>query len=260
MFYQDNKKLIIGIFFLFFFLSINFVSAQPPFEDITPPSGLAIEVPIFEPIKVGEDFKFHVHVFNNSNGFPLFSGEGNEECNIHLYNFSGGGHTVEAQMGVDSNGIEYDYVIAGGNFSIPGQYAILVWCNNSYQGDFLEFPLYVTHAGEYLGENAKFVPLAQIGILALLFGLARVFDKKKWKIKMFFDLLAVLMAFITLNSIKIIASASSKLNTMGEMGFYIGFVLVGFLFLYLFIYSTIELVSYFKKKKDKKWSINFYAK
>lgn len=116
-----------------------------------------------------------------------------------------------------------------------------------------------TYTGEEPNTTQGIVLLAQLGIVALLFGFGRIFDKKKWKIKMFFDMLAALMGMVLINSVKIVSSQSFKLNQMGEMTFYIGFVLIGFLFLFLFINATIELINYFKDKKDKKWGTGIYA-
>jgi hypothetical protein len=110
-----------------------------------------------------------------------------------------------------------------------------------------------TYTGEGVSTSQSIVLIAQLGIMALLFGFGRIFDNKKWKIKMFFDMMATLMCMILINSVKIVSSQSFKLNQMGEAMFYIGFVLVGFLFLYLFINATLELINYFKDKKDKKW-------
>lgn len=113
----------------------------------------------------------------------------------------------------------------------------------------------VTNTGENVTPTQGLVLLAQLGVVALLFGLGRVFDVKKWKIKMFFDMLAALMTMVLINSLKIVSSQSFKLNTMGELAFIIGIVLVGFLFLYLFISATVEVIGYFKTKRKKRWGI-----
>lgn len=150
---KNILSLILGIFII---LSVfPLVNAQPPFESIDPPSGLAIEVPVIEPHELNTDFDFHVHVHNASTGYPLYSSNGDEECFIHLYNTTGGSHIVEAEMEVcPDNGIDYEYEVTGGNFSIPGQYAVVIWCNNSFQGDFLEFPFYVQTEEEIQANNS----------------------------------------------------------------------------------------------------------
>lgn len=112
-----------------------------------------------------------------------------------------------------------------------------------------------TSTGESVNTSQGLVLLAQLGVVALLFGLGRVFDTKKWKIKMLFDMLAALMTMVLINSLKIVSSQSFKLNQMAELSFIIGIVLVGFLFLYLFVYATIEVIQYFKKKKNDRWDI-----
>jgi len=114
----------------------------------------------------------------------------------------------------------------------------------------------VSSSGEILGINQSIVIIAQLGIVALFFGLGRAFAKGKWKIALFFDILSVLMSVVLLNSIKIIATQSENLGKMGEAGFTIGLIVLIFLFLYLFIYSLIEVFKYFKKQKRDKWSIS----
>ena len=142
-----RKKVLPIFIFLFVILSLSLVVAQPPFEALDTTDGLAIEVPITDYLQQYQDFKFHVHVQNSSNGVPMYSSNGEEECFLHLYNTTGS-HLVESEMGADGNGVDYDLRVLGGNFSVPGQYAVVIWCNNSFQGDFLEFPIMVTPTGE----------------------------------------------------------------------------------------------------------------
>lgn len=134
----------------------------------------------------------------------------------------------------------YFYIVCGDKFG-------------SYKCEEITFG--VSSTGEDANTTQGFVLLAQLGVVALLFGLGRVFDAKKWKIKMFFDMLAALMTMVLINSLKIVSSQSIKLSKMGELSFIIGIVLVGFLFLYLFVNATIELIGYFKTKRNKKWDI-----
>lgn len=153
---------------------------------------------------------------------------------------------------MDKNGLTYNYSYAPSEI---GHYYYSVYGDKD--GSITEETLCfeVTSTGEGTNTTQGLVLLAQLGVIALLFGLGRVFDSKKWKIKMFFDMLAALMTMILINSLKIVSSQSFKLNKMAELGFIIGIVLVGFLFLYLFVYATIEVIQYFKAKKKKKWDI-----
>ncbi len=117
----------------------------------------------------------------------------------------------------------------------------------------------VSYNGESTNTTQGFVLLAQLGVVALLFGMGRIFDKRKWKIKMLFDMMAALMTLILINSLKIVSAQSGSLNTMGELAFIIGIIITSFLFLYLFINATLELINYFKFKDKNKWRVNFYA-
>lgn len=140
-----------------------------------------------------------------------------------------------------------------GNYDVSGQGDI-----NGVDESFATY-IIITATGEEPNSTQGFILIAQLGFVALLFGLGRVFDKRKWKIKMLFDMLSALMTLVLINSLKIVSSQSFKLTTMGELAFYIGFVLVSFLFLYLFVNATIELIDCFKKNKERKWGVNFYA-
>lgn len=138
----------------------------------------------------------------------------------------------------------YFYIVCGDKFG-------------SYKCEEISFK--VTDTGEEANTTQGFILLAQLGVVALLFSMGRIFDKRKWKIKMLFDMMATLMTLVLINSLKIVSSESFKLTVMGEMAFYIGMVITSFMFLYLFINATIELINYFKKKQDKKWGGDMYA-
>ena len=111
----------------------------------------------------------------------------------------------------------------------------------------------ITTTGENIDISDGIIIFAQFGFVFLLFGLGRAF--KEWKIKLFFDISSILMAIIALNSIRIIATQSQNLDAMGEAGLIIGLIIVSFIFLYAFIHYTIEVFSYFKKKRDSRWKL-----
>ncbi len=159
-----------GIMLLFLFvLSLTFIQAQPPFEQsLNLDKGIQLEIPIIESIEQGKDFKFHVHTHNVSDGLLIPQSE-ILYCSFHLYNTANGGHLIEDNMTADSNGIDWEYEVAGGNFSEIGQYAIVIYCEVEDEiGGFFEFGFDVTKNGKmfYIAEAILYLILS-FGILLL---------------------------------------------------------------------------------------------
>ena len=97
--------------------------------------------------------------------------------------------------------------------------------------------------------------IAQVGMIGLFLAIAFSFSKEKWKMRGFFFMASLFMALITLNSIRIMANVSPNMNSMGEIGLILGIIVVAFMALYILIYYTIEVFSYFKKKKGLRWEM-----
>ena len=160
-----GKKVVLTLFcFLFLF---SFVSAVSPFQQTSEGIGIAIEVPVIETHKYNEDFKFHIHAFNSSDGISLT----NEsiDCIIHLYSPLDGSHLIEDTMSFDSNGIDFEYEVLGSNFSEVGEYAVLFNCVDTTLGGFFEYSFEVTRTGYILTEPQASIYLAMIFVLFCLF-------------------------------------------------------------------------------------------
>ena len=109
------------------FFLVSFVSAAPPLQLIEgSEKGLIIEYPKYETKKQNQDFKLHLHVFNETDGSLMKNDT--TDCNIHIYNESGH-HVLEEDLGFDSNLIDFELFIDGGNFSVLGEYAYIIQCN-----------------------------------------------------------------------------------------------------------------------------------
>ena len=144
---NQKFKVLSGI--MMFLCLISLVSAPPPVQEtevIT--KGLQLEAPIIEYIKVGESFDFHVHAHNVSTG--MLVDNTTTECIIHLYSGEENGeHIVEADMGFcPTNLVDFEYEVEGGNFTDPGEYAVLFYCEaNDEVGGFIEYGFMVTPTG-----------------------------------------------------------------------------------------------------------------
>jgi len=145
----------------------------------------------------------------------------------------------------------YNYTFC--NTSVLGEYKVNGYGDEDGQKEIFVYVFTITSSGENLGLSQGIVLLAQMGVMALFFALGRAFGKEKWKVKLFFDLISLLMAIILLNSIRIIISQSESLKSMGETGLILGIIVLLFLFLYTFIYALIEVFRYFRNKKEMRW-------
>lgn len=143
------------------------VHAAPPSMvtgDFT--SGFTIQIPIKEVYKVNAPYNFEIHVFNKTSGMPITSGIG---CYFHLYNRTGDHIYQGFDNTASSDGLDYNFILSGSNFSQQGQYYYNVQCNNSIYGGF---------AGEYVYVTAQGVPYSTThGIVysAILFILIFIF-------------------------------------------------------------------------------------
>jgi len=144
-----------NLFLLSFILSLFFltlVSAVPPVQSTAVVSnrGIQIEAPIIETRETLQDFEFHIHAHNATDGLVLTNAT-ITYCTIHLYN-NVGNHIIEANMTFDLNGLDWEYDVLGANFTREGYYAVLFYCEVSEQGTkiiggFLEYPIKVTPTG-----------------------------------------------------------------------------------------------------------------
>jgi hypothetical protein len=152
------------IFMLLVLSMFSFVSSQPPFQQSDSSSGTMVEAPIKEFLQQGEDWKFHIHAYNGT--VRLTNDTVN--CTIHLYNPINGGHLIQDNMSFDSNGIDFEYTVLGGNFSELGQYAVLFDCEGSgIDIPFLEYAFYVTPSGKGILQTSQ--SIAYLSFLLFLF-------------------------------------------------------------------------------------------
>ena len=138
-----NKQIPIWIC-IFLFLAFA-VCAVKPVQQTDAPDGLVIEYPQYEYIKQGDHFKLHTHVINGTDGIIITNET--TKCFLHIYNRTGD-HILEEYMGWDSNGLEFDLYIGGGNFSVLGSYAYIIQCNGSAGGGFDAGMFIITEDGK----------------------------------------------------------------------------------------------------------------
>jgi len=170
---KGNLFLIIMFMFI---LSLNLVISAPPFQTtVTSNKGIQLEVPVIMSIEQNEDFKFHTHPYNISDGL-LIPQSDIYYCMIHIYNTSNGEHIIEDNMTADSNGIDWGYIVLGGNFSEIGEYSILFYCEvEEVIGGFFEFAIDVTKTGKEINTSESLIYFILFFGVFLLFALSFYF-------------------------------------------------------------------------------------
>jgi hypothetical protein len=128
------------IFFIGLLLLIPFVSSQPPVTQVSSGDSLEIAYPKYTYSKLNEDFKLHFHVFNVSTIITNTTAT----CNLHLYNPMGG-HILKEEA--DFEGYDFEVYINKSNFSMPGYFAYIIWCNTSKQTGFASGVFIANHDG-----------------------------------------------------------------------------------------------------------------
>jgi len=150
----------------------------------------------------------------------------------------------------------FNFNVLGGNFSNLGTYCMNIVCTDGDKITSGQECRDVTSSGEVYNQSQLSIILGQGIIIALFAGLAFSFSKEKWKIRGFFFTLALLFGLMMLNSIRVMAGIGETLNTMADSGVIIGIIAVSFMAIYLLIYYTIEVIHYFKNKKEMKWQVS----
>lgn len=117
------------------------------------------------------------------------------------------------------------------------------------------YNFYVTDTGEEFSLDQSLIIFGQFGISALFLIIGLTFSKEKWKIKTFFFLMALMMGVIFLNSARVVASSSSSLTVMGNYGLIAIIIVFSVMMVYAFIYYTIEVFQYLKKRRESKWEL-----
>lgn len=150
-------------------------------------------------------------------------------------------------------GTYYFYTIDKGNITTSGTGEYCYDCGNSVDvlTGCIEFP--INNTGESFDLIQGFMLLGQLTMIGLFVTLGLTFSKDRWKLKSFFFMMATGMGVILLNSTRIIAAQSGALNSMGNVGLYIGIITLMFMTSILLIYFTIDIIDSLKQKKARKW-------
>lgn len=219
------------ILFLMLILLSSLVIAVPPVQTVASSSveGLIIEVPLFDYHTINENFNFHAHVFNESNGRYMLNDT--IDCFIHLYNHAGD-HILKDEMTFEPP-VDFEYMVGGENFSIQGHYAQIIFCNSTNLGGAIEISFDVTATGRE-ERDITLALIVGIGIIsALLLFLAVKLDEEHGILKILLIISSVtLLILIPISTFITITSNTGRI-------FYRTFLYIFIVFwLYVFIYFT----------------------
>jgi len=234
------KKAFFILLFVFAIIFAATANAQPPFQT-TNQDGLEIAYTAFESIKINQDFDLNIHVYNNSNGYPLT----NEtvDCEIDLYR-SNGSEFLSSDLKYSD---EFYLNIKAGNFSYVGENAYIISCNTSTFGGFVFGNFYITKSGD----DQEFMDVYGFRTIAMIIGLclvAFIFLYFAFQLTQEHFILKIFMIFFSLITLKIIPAVA----TNGYDGLGLSFMKTVDRSFYIFVvYFTIYLFWHWCQKSEK---------
>jgi len=183
------------------------------------------------------------------------SASGATTCNITSVRYPNSSIAVsDVQMTKD--GTEYNYTLLRNYTLNLGSYFVLGVCGNATDEIVWGYDFIITRTGESSNSSQAIITMGIIGVMFLFFGLGRAFKKEKWKLKITFDILALLMAVVAVNSFRIIVSESSNLGTLSMGALVAVIAILLFMVGYFLVLITLEIINYFKNKENLRWSVD----
>lgn len=139
------------------------------------------------------------------------------------------------------------------NFKEIGTYKVRMFCWDGTDSYSDEGTYTITTTGQTVSLSNVIIVIAFLIISIILFILGYTFDKEKYLIKSGFYLFSLLMALLSINSARIIASESLNLSTMSTAGLILIIAVICIMFLYIFITWTIQTFKQVKDKQGVRW-------
>lgn len=211
---SKNKLFLFGFIFLLILFPI--VNAQPPPQtNVNINLGLEIQFPLIEFHQANQTHTFNFAVYNISDGLKLDNVS--VSCSLNLYNPHGIGLINETVLTYFTESENWGIQVLEGNFTILGEYNVLVDCNDGGFGGFDAFGILITQTGFNFDTPQSLAVLGLILILLFLSGGFLFFGSKveTASVKIFLLSLGVLFFLLTLGV---------SLNIITEL------MLVGFIF------------------------------
>jgi len=151
-------------------------------------------------------------------------------------------------------GTYYSYNLSSGNTSTIGDYTYCYDLGNSAESRTGCIDFIVTSTGEQVSLSNSIIVIVFLILSVIFLVLGFNFNKEHWLLKTFFNFCSVGMGILAINSAKIIASESTNLGRMGTVGLTLMVVVLSLFFIYMFIYSFIEVIKTLKEKRGVRWN------
>lgn len=244
------------VFFILLLCMASLVCAVKITQVSTSTAGYELIYPKYFAVEQNKEFNLHVHLFNSSNGVVITNSSAS--CYVHLYNHNGA-HTLEDEMGFDSNGQEFKYDIAAGNFSKLGEHSYIMWCNDSMHGGFISGNFEVTPTGKESDTDTTASLAAVIFIIfisLLLFYLGANIETEEKILSLIFKrcIFTLGIYLMMLNTTMVYALVqNANLPILNEIFRYLWlFGLIGYISMfYLTVKTFLDVMDMWNDKKDR---------
>lgn len=163
-----NSLLIIVLFCIGIISLMGIVTAVKPTQIID--SGCEVRTPTAEFVKINRDITSHVHVINITAGSNNFLTNESTSCILHLYNETGN-HLIQTNYSWEAGGMEWEFSIAGGNFSKPETYSFYIQCVSSDSICAVSGSVDATTTGTTITTAQAIIYLISFTFLIFIFGL-----------------------------------------------------------------------------------------
>ena len=229
------KKLVL-VLMLFLLLPIV-IAVQPSVQYTDSDEELVIQYPKQYFTRGDAPFTFEFHVYNET-GFIVDNTT--VACSFHLYN-STGEHIISADnITYDLTNKEFKYEMLATEASGPGYYSYLVQCNDSSQAGFLSVDMKMTNDGDTDEKNDFIaVVLVLLGCAALFIWMAFSVDSKP--LSLLYFLIGEIFMVVALH-VGIVAANDSGIIAALDLGYMIGWIVVGFTLVFTIITFVYELI------------------
>ncbi len=260
-----KEKLVILSILIFLALAVSVVAVPPQAQVFKGDNGYGIEYPPTQTIELNQPFDFHFHIFNESNGVPIFNDT--TACYFHLYDHKGNHLYTALDLPLDTDQWNFELYVNANNFTEVGLYSYVIQCNSTADnlGGFAAVPLEVTSTGREEENNDYLIigAISLIGIIIMMFlYLGWVYSKEESFYKFLCYLFWYLALLMPLFGMRILASAAisttfkTLINTLYRIYLNIYYALIILLAVYFLIMFLVWLINY--KKPSWKKGIDDY--
>lgn len=172
--------------------------------------------------------------------------------NITLILYPNSTFALTSVTPMTKNGDNYNYTFS--STSSLGTYLVYGICDENGTGTNWAYDFSITPTGNASSITDSYLVFTLVGfaLIMLIFGYS--FSKDHWILKTFFNLSSAGVMVIAINTAKLISASNTNLVKMGNVGIMIAIVVLGIFFLYMFVYSFIEIIKTMKERGNVRWN------